>query len=120
MWGAAGLGEEGEYQVFSVDLHSAEPSIELADFPHCENRRSVPAKEIFALRIESESDDVPYIVSGIRYDIDGETAIVDLPEEMEIDVPSNTPDWQLEDVLGEAISERTGWCHKGFDYKKAA
>jgi len=120
LWGATGLEEEREYQVFSVDLRSASPSIEIADFPMCVDRRVVSANKIFGLRIESESDDVPYLVSCIRYDTDGETATVDLPEEMEIDVPRDTPDWQIEDVLGEAISERTGWCHKSFNYKKAA
>jgi hypothetical protein len=120
IWGPAGLSDEAEYQVFRVDVHGRTPGIELARFPDGVDRRFVPATDIYGLRIESESDDRVYLVSDIRWDTDGSTAIVDLPEEIEVDVEADTPDWRLEDVLGEAITERTGWCHEGFTYRLAA
>jgi hypothetical protein len=118
LWGPDGLGDEREYAVVSVDLR--DPGIALADFPGNHDVRFVPASLVFGLRIDSESDDVAYAVSDIRYDTDGETAIVDLPEELEIDVDPETPADRLEEVLGDAISERTGWCVKSFSYERAA
>lgn len=119
LWTAQGLGPEREYAVMSVGHLGRVEGITMSPFPEGE-QRFVPADDIFGLRIESESDDVSYAVSGIRYDTDGETAIVDLPEDLEIDLPADTDRDDVEELLGEAISERTGWCHKGFDYELAA
>jgi hypothetical protein len=118
LWGAQGLGDEAEYNVYAVTQKGRDTCIELGDFPDGQ-RRAVPVSEIFGLRIDSESDEVSYTVTNIRYDTDGETAIVDLPDELEIDLPRDTEEWRIEDLLSDAISERTGWCHNGFDYEVA-
>lgn len=119
LWKSDGLAASREYAVVSVAPQDGRAGITLQEFP--EGRRLfVPENEIFDIRIESESNEITYVVSDIQYDTDGETAIVDLPEEMEIDLPADTDEEDIEDLLGDAISERTGWCHKGFDYEIAA
>lgn len=119
LWNGRSLEDEREYAVVSIGRQGRQEGITMLAFPDG-SARFVPADDIFGLRIESESDDVTYAVSGIRYDTDGGTAIVDLPDELEIDLPADTDPADVEDLLGEAISERTGWCHKGFDFEVAA
>ena len=51
-----------------------------------------------------------FIVTGIKYDTDGEK--VDLPDSLEIEVPDNEED--IEQFLSDEISNRTGFCHFGF------
>ena len=118
IWDGERLGAEQEYVVFAVDVHGHTPSLDIAEMSDRENRRTVPASMVFGLRIESESDDVSYMIQDIVYDTDGETAILDLPEELEIDISPEVSESELEEVLGEAISDRTGWCVKSFTYEK--
>jgi len=119
VWTSTGLGPIREYAVVKVGEQGRVKGITLQEFP--EGRRIfVPETEIFDIRIESESDEISYAVTNIRYDTDGSVAIVDLPDELEIDLPADTEEGDVEDLIGDAISERTGWCHKGFDYELAA
>lgn len=123
LWEEGALAPEREYAVISVGSQDRRDGMTIVDFPEVQPGsapRFVPAENVFGLRIESESDEISYAVSDIRYDTDGETAIVDLPEELEIDLPSDTDPDDVEELLGDAITERTGWCHKGFDYELAA
>ena len=54
-----------------------------------------------------------YIISNIEYDTDGED--INLPEELEIDVPNELKDAdEIDDFISDEISNITGFCHKGF------
>ena len=54
-----------------------------------------------------------YIVSNIEYDTDGEN--VDLPGQIEIEVPDEIKEYgEIEQYVSDAISDITGFCHKGF------
>ena len=52
-------------------------------------------------------------VYNIKWDTDGE--YVDLPTELVIDIPNGEED--LEDYISDEISNVTGFCHFGFEYK---
>ena len=52
-------------------------------------------------------------VFNIKYDTDGKT--VELPKELYL-CPEDTND--PEDELSDMISDKTGWCHNGFDFAK--
>lgn len=118
LWTSDGLAPSREYAVVGVGYQEDRPGITLKEFP--EGRQLfVPENEIFDIRIESESDEIPYTVTNIRYDTDGETATLYLPEELEIDIPADTDEDHVELLIADAISDRTGWCHKGFDYERA-
>lgn len=51
-------------------------------------------------------------IYGIAYDTDGED--IALPEELVVEVKDHE---DVEDELSDIISERTGFCHKGFFYE---
>lgn len=54
-----------------------------------------------------------YIITDISWDTDGED--VDLPEEMEIDVPDDLNSYEeIEEYISDKLSEETGFCHLGF------
>ena len=53
-------------------------------------------------------------VTNIKYDTDGED--VDLPKEIEIEIPSDVEgEEEIEEYVSNEISNKTGFCHKGFD-----
>ena len=57
-----------------------------------------------------------YKVTNIKYDTDGQK--VDLPKEIEIIVPDDVQSdgyEAIEEYISEEISNRTGWCHTGFN-----
>ena len=54
-----------------------------------------------------------YRVYNIKYDTDG--LKVDLPKELFFEV--NRDDFDPEFELADLISDKTGWCVFGFDYK---
>ena len=57
-----------------------------------------------------------YIVIISEYDTDGLS--VNLPHELEIEVPDNmTEPQEIEDFISDEISNMTGYCHKGFTYE---
>lgn len=51
-------------------------------------------------------------VINIDYDTDGEN--IELPTEMEIDVPENYDSEEILQYLSDKISDDTGFCHFGF------
>lgn len=53
-----------------------------------------------------------YKVTDIKYDTDGED--ISLPEELEINVPSDLDGYEVEEFISDEISNITGFCHKGF------
>lgn len=53
-----------------------------------------------------------YTVTNIKYDTDGED--IDLPTELEIEIPDDMEDDEIEEYISDEISNRTGFCHKGF------
>ena len=54
-----------------------------------------------------------YKVIGIKYDTDG--AKVKLPKTMNIEVDNNLSDDEKLDFISDEISNRTGFCHFGFN-----
>ena len=66
----------------------------------------------------NSDDTITYTASGIQWDTDGED--VDLPEEMDVEVPVDLVDAGDEDAIEEYISDyitdATGFCHNGFSY----
>ena len=61
-----------------------------------------------------------YKAYDIIYDTDGED--IDLPTEMEIEVPDDVNEyWEDEfHFISNEISDRTGFCHYGFNAEKIA
>jgi len=55
-----------------------------------------------------------YTVTDIEYDTDGVN--VELPKELVINVPDDEED--VEDFIGDEISNITGYCHLGFTFDK--
>lgn len=51
-------------------------------------------------------------VTHIDYDTDGEN--IELPTEMEIDVPENFDSEEILQYISDKISDNTGFCHFGF------
>jgi hypothetical protein len=59
-----------------------------------------------------------YTVKNIQYDIDGENPNdLWLPNRLDVDVPNNIEDDEVQDYLSDEISNRTGFCHFGFTYE---
>ena len=58
-----------------------------------------------------------YTVNQIEYDTDGET--IELPTELKITVSDEITDKdELIDVISDEISNKTGFCHLGFNVKE--
>lgn len=57
-----------------------------------------------------------YTCFDIKYDTDGEYAV--LPTKLIIDVDHRLKGIELEEILSNAISDKTGFCHYGFKFKK--
>jgi hypothetical protein len=55
------------------------------------------------------------IVTNIQYDTDGE--VVTLQTQIEIDIPSDIEEDDIDDFVSDEISNITGFCHYGFDMK---
>ena len=56
-----------------------------------------------------------YLITNIKYDTDG--VKINLPKKMEIEVPEKIQAEGYEEIeyfISEEISNRTGFCHKGF------
>lgn len=54
-----------------------------------------------------------YLITNIKFDTDGEN--IELPTEMEIDVPENYDSEEILQYLSDKISDDTGFCHFGFE-----
>lgn len=48
----------------------------------------------------------------IQYDTDGKR--IKLPKEFLINVDDNMDETEMEEMLSDTISDKTGFCHKGF------
>ena len=60
-----------------------------------------------------------YKIWDIHYDTDGDASILEeLPMQIYVDI-YRKGDVSVEELLSEAISEVTGFCHFGFKYKPA-
>ena len=61
-------------------------------------------------------------VTSINYDLDDLEdderleALKSLPQDMEFDVSDKMDDDEIEDYVSEQITERTGYCHRGFEF----
>jgi hypothetical protein len=57
-----------------------------------------------------------FTITNIDYDTDDSEDAVGLPKEIvvEVDLVENSTYEDVEHVLSEAISNETGFCHKGF------
>jgi len=55
------------------------------------------------------------IVTEIQYDTDGE--VVTLPTQLEIDIPSDIEEDDIDDFVSDEVSNITGYCHFGFEMK---
>jgi hypothetical protein len=55
------------------------------------------------------------IVTEIQYDTDG--YVVDLPTTLEIGIPSYIEEDDVEEFISDEISNITGFCHFGFNFK---
>lgn len=53
-----------------------------------------------------------YLITNIKFDTDGEN--IELPTEMEIDVPENFDTEEILQYISDKISDDTGFCHFGF------
>jgi hypothetical protein len=58
---------------------------------------------------------VKVLCYNIKWDTDGKK--VKLASEVEVEVADGLTEEELEDVLPGALSDATGWCHKGFEWK---
>ncbi len=54
-----------------------------------------------------------YTVTNIKYDTDGQK--IDLPTKMEMEIPDDVEDDEIEEYISDEISNRTGFCHLGFE-----
>lgn len=56
------------------------------------------------------------LVTNIKYDTDGQ--VVRLPKKLFIEVPKDIVDEQeITDFVSDEISNKTGFCHYGFEMK---
>lgn len=58
-----------------------------------------------------------YRVTNIEYDTDGEYP-EGLPTSIEVKLPKSTHPEEVDNLLSDAISDRTGFCHFGFSFEK--
>jgi uncharacterized ubiquitin-like protein YukD len=56
------------------------------------------------------------LVTNVKYDTDGEK--VDLPSTLEIKIPVDLDEEEIDEFVSDKISELTGFCHKGFSMDK--
>lgn len=55
-----------------------------------------------------------YAVLEIIWDADDAEDIADLPTAMEVEVADGLSGDELDEAISDAITEATGFCHKGF------
>jgi hypothetical protein len=55
------------------------------------------------------------VVTNIQYDTDGE--VVTLPTQLEIHIPRDIEEDDIDDFVSDEVSNITGYCHFGFDMK---
>ena len=54
-------------------------------------------------------------IFNIQYDTDGEK--IDLPETLTMTFPQWTTEEEISDLASDYISDITGFCHNGFEWK---
>ena len=54
-------------------------------------------------------------IYDIEYDTDG--VDVDLPDELDMAMPTGSDEEEISDAAEEYISQQTGFCHTGFQWK---
>ena len=54
-------------------------------------------------------------IFNIQYDTDGEE--IDLPETLTMTFPQWTTEEEISDLASDYISDTTGFCHNGFEWK---
>lgn len=63
------------------------------------------------------------IVTEIDWDLGDEENIDEiratLPKQMEFEVDDGLTDDEVEELLSDAITDETEWCHNGFDWEYA-
>jgi len=59
-----------------------------------------------------------FLITDIDWDTDGEE--VDLPEEITVNVSEDEEleEDEIEEYISDKISDKTGFCHFGFNYKE--
>jgi len=63
--------------------------------------------------MNKQSSTIKYKVYGIKYDTGGEN--IDLPTILEVTVPANMEPEEADTYISDAISDITGFTHKGFN-----
>ena len=59
-----------------------------------------------------------YKVYNIKYDVDYDDS-GPLPTKLTFEIyPQGDTEDEVEELLSNAITDYTGWCHNGFDYEK--
>lgn len=66
--------------------------------------------------LQLKPTEVTMLVTDIDYDTDGEK--IDLPTELEVKVPVDLDEDEIDEFVSDKISELTGFCHKGFSMNK--
>lgn len=108
------LAEEIEHQVTflynSMDSTGCDKPFTVVEYKYFETLNKIVSQ---SKRIKEMSD---YIVkvSYIKYDNDEGQDIDHLPKEMVLDFTGIDNAEELEDLVSDEISNRTGFCHKGF------
>ena len=63
------------------------------------------------------------VVTDIDWDVEDEENAEELrkslPKKMVVIVNDGLSDDEIEDVVSDSITDETGWCHNGFNWKKA-
>lgn len=62
-------------------------------------------------------------VFGIKWDVDSKADLKHLPKEMRVVISSNEvcdimDEEEIEEYISDFISDETGYCHDGFNYKE--
>ena len=58
------------------------------------------------------------IVNHILWDTDGQAAILPTTPLLILDAPVDRAE-ELDDLIGDLLTDTYGWCHKGFGYSDA-
>ena len=53
-------------------------------------------------------------IYDMEFDFDGEDGTPEVPDVLETEVPAYLADSEVEELAGDYISEKTGWCHLTF------
>lgn len=76
---------------------------------------------IFAVKIIRKKIMTKFNCSNIDWDIEDEDENPNLATEMtvEVDLSEVTPGYDEGDLVGDALTAKTGFCHNGFSYVQA-